>query len=327
MINKIMGTAIPKATQAVAGAAKSGAKESRTSRFLKSESLGRVLEVAAENQNVCQAGFALAICCGLRPVSNYVVTEDKKDAWFANAHSMSSGLIGFAWPLVFATPLAAGVKHVLAKPQKYLKPELVKKFYPNVGMVEEIAKDGTKTKKIATNIKGEMLRKDGSILCKDLEPLMIYKDSEKPVFEKAHPNLYVDKTGVVRSKDVFKTERGVYKLDEKGEKIGVAVQKDLTPITEEMEIGAQKEKNVQTAINMSSDILLAPIRASLTIKLIPVILGALGIEKPKKAPAVTAQSNQNNSLNVVSTSNNTTVKSTAGGNIVSSFSAFKKGGV
>lgn len=372
-----MSTAIPKATQTVAGAAKSGAKEGRMAKFLKNEGLGRVLEVAAENPNVCQAGFALGICCVMRPASNYAVTKDKKDAWFANAQSMSSGVIGFGWPLVFATPLAAGVKHVLAHPQKYLKPELIKKFYPNIGMTEEIAKDGTKIKKIATNIKGEMLRKDGSVLCKELEPLMIYGEENQVAFEKMYPAHYVERgTNVVRIKPVqkedgswkyIKTEKGMakYKLDgDKSIPIGQAIQaknfavdsegvlrypkkdnsgkplldkdkklvlgdmvdeKDFTPITEEMEIGALKEKNVQTAINMSSDTLLAPFRASLTIALIPSILGFFGIEKPKKAPG----QNQNNSqsLNIVSTSNNTAVKAYHGGRNASSFSAFKKGGV
>ena len=303
-----------------------GAGKKFATKIMKSEGFGKVLEVAAENQNVCQAGFALGICCAMRPASNYLVTKDKKDAGYASAHSVSSGLIGFVWPLVLATPLAVGIKRVLAKPQKYLRPEVVKKFYPNVAMQDVLSKDGKKIgKKIKVNADGDMLREDGSVLQKDLEPLMIYKHAERKPFEEAHPNLYVDESGVVRSKEVFKTEKGALKLDEKGNKVGVAVQKDLTPITEEMEIGAQKEKNVQTMLNMSADILLAPIRASLTIALIPSILNVFGITKSGSEPIIAKKDGSPIvSKPAISTISSSNLK---GAHIAQSFDSFKKGGV
>ena len=329
MINKVMGSVIPKMAHATAKKAVSGNAEkgSRLTRFLQSETLGKVLDVAADNPVICQSLFSLAVCCGARPVTNFAITKDKGDATYASCHSISSGVIGFAWPLVFATPLAVGVKRVLAKPHKYLKPEMVKKFYPNVGLVDILGKDGKAIgKKIATNTEGEMLRKDGSVLCKDLEPLMIYGKEEKAAFEATHNNLMVDKSGVVRSKTVFKTEKGVIKKDKDGNNIGCAVQKDLTPITEEMEIGVKKEQNVKNFVNMSADIILATPRAALTIAFIPPILNLFGVKKKPKGDAAQANTQNNQTINVISASNNT-VQKTGGNNIASAFNSFKKGGV
>lgn len=322
MINKIMGSVVPKISQVAAPVKEKG---STLKKIMQNETLGKVLDVAAENQTLCQSLFALGICLGPRPLTNYVVTEDKKDALYANCHSASSGVVGFAWPLVFATPIAVGVKRMAANPTKYFKPEMIERFYPNVKVVEEIAKDGvSKIKKIATNAEGKMLRKDGTVLCTDLEPMMVYGEKAQEAFRKAHPELSVDKTGVVRSKSVFKTEGGVYKLDKDGNKIGAAVQKgDFNPITEEMEIGAKKEQNVQKFINMVPDILLAPLRASLTIALIPPLLNALGIEKGSKKGAGAAKSS---GLNLVSTSSNVTLTGKMAG-VASTFDSFKKGGV
>lgn len=322
MITKIMSSVTPKI-------AKAGIppKGERLKKFMQSETLGKVLDVAAENQTMCQSLFALGICVGPRPVTNYIITEDKKDALYANCHSMSSGVVGYVWPMIFATPIAMGVKKMVANPTKYFKPEMIQKFYPNVSVVDKIGKDGSKIgKKIEVNAKGEMLRKDGSVLCKDLEPMMVYGEEAQRAFAKAHPELSVDKSGVVRSKTVFKTEGGVYKLDKNGNKIGAAVQKkDFNPITEEMEIGAKKEQNVQKFVNMLPDILLAPVRASLTIALIPPLLGAFGIKKRPKGEQAQQQTAETKPLNVVSKSNNAVVKSIGSPASSSTFNAFKKG--
>ena len=324
MINKVMGSAISNVARVIPS---SGGGATRTQKFMRSEALGKVLDVAAENQTLCQSLFALGICVGPRPLTNFAITEDKQDATYASCHSIASGGVGFVWPLVFATPIAVGVKRMAANPTKYFKPEMIQKFYPNVGVKYEVAEDGKKVAKIITNKAGEMLRKDGTVLCKDLEPLMMYGKEAAQKFEKAHHDLYVDGSGVVRSKTVFKTEKGIYKLDKNGNKIGAAVQKtDMHPITEEMEIGAMKEQNVQKFVNMVPDILLAPARASLTIAMIPPLLGMFGIEKRGKGKAPASSNQTTTGLNIVSNSNNTV---TTGGkpHFVSTFSSFKKGGV
>ena len=328
-------------------------KPDMVTRFMKNGLVGKICETAAENPVMCQSIFSLAICCGARPVTNMITTKDKKDASYASCHSISSGIMGFVWPLIFATPLAAGVKLIAKNPHKFLKPEVVKKFYPTVGL-ETINKDGKKIVRVMTNTKGEMLRQNGTKLLTNLEPLKLkgeaeaeekieklteklakaksekkkakileqiedFKlkqkefEAEKEAFEAMNPRLYVDpKNGVVRSRDVFKTENGKFALDSKNEKIGCAIQKpedkevleqvltgkqqvEINPITEDMEIGNNKEQNIKSIINWVPDILLAPPRAMLTIELIPRLLKLFGMEKQKKnAPKDANQQPQQN---------------------------------
>ncbi len=334
-------------------------KPDMVTRFMKNGLVGKICETAAENPVMCQSIFSLAICCGARPVTNMITTKDKKDASYASCHSISSGVMGFVWPLIFATPLAAAVKMIAAKPQKFLKPETIKKFYPTVGL-EKVVKNGKETLRVMTNSKGEMLRENGTKLLTNLEPLKLKGEAdaadkikklteklakaksekkklkiqaqiedfrikqqefeaEKTAFEAMNPKLYVDTdSGVIRSKEVFKTENGQFALNDKGEKIGCAIQKpddkkvlnnvlsgkqkldEINPITEEMEIGKNKEDNTKSIINWVPDILLAPPRAMLTIELIPRFLKLFGMEKQKK-PTQTQDGTQQ-------TQNNTTFK-------------------
>jgi hypothetical protein len=317
MITKVMSSIAPKA---IAQNAKPGAGQgSRLTKLLQSEALGKVLDVAADNQTRCQSLFALGICLGPRPIANFIVTEDKQDAVYASCHSISSGIVGYLWPLILVTPIANGVKKMAKNPAKYFKPELVQKFYPDVAIKEEMSKDGkTLVKKVVTNEKGQMLRKDGSVLLTEMSPLRIFEDKEK--FLKEHPELTLDESGYARSKTVFETANGKVKLDKNGNKIGAKVREDdLRPITEEMELGAKKDQNVQKFVNMVSDIILAPARAALTIALIPPLLNAFGIKKGAKGAKQAQQQQQQ--LNVTSYANNIIAKESA----ASTFSAFKKG--
>lgn len=359
MINKVMATkVIPTIAKS---AAKSGKGKDFTTKLMQSETLGKVLDVAADNQTLCQSLFALAICVGPRPITNFAVTKDKQDATYASCHSISSGAVGFVWPLIFATPFAVGLKRISQNMPKYLKPETIKKFFPNVATTKSINKDGKEIEKVVTNEAGKMMRTDGVELCTSLEPMMVYGERAKAGFEANYPNHYVDKGGVVRSKLVPKTENGVIKLDQDGKPIGSAVQtrdfmvdkhgivkryekdengyikldennkkigqvipeSDLTPITEDMEIGVKKEQNVHKFINMLPDILLAPVRASLTIAMIPPLLNAFGIRKSNKSGASGSQNNATASApassNVVATGRMS--------NVASTFNVFKKGGV
>jgi hypothetical protein len=321
MINRVTSL-VPKTLNTVAQ--NSAKKGSRLTKFLQSETLGKVLDTAKENEVVCQSLFSLALCVGARPVTNFIITEDKGDAAYASGHSIASGVVGFAWPLIFATPLAKGMKKMISNPAKYFKPELVKKFYPNVGTTDVLNKEGKKVgEKIMTNVEGKMLRKDGSVLIQSLEPKMVYGEAEKAAFEATNKDFYIDKGGVVRSKKVFSTKGGKVELDAKGNPIGCAVQSDMTPITEEMKIGSKMEQNLKTFVNMVPDIMLAPPRAALTIAVIPPILKGLGLKKkPKDAPA-----QQKTGLDVMSKSNNTVSTASAKANNTSVFSSMKKGGV
>lgn len=332
MINRNLTSSFVR-SNVLQGTARATQKPDMLTRFMKNHWVGKVCDTAADNPVICQSLFSLGICCAARPVTNYATTPNKKDAGYASCHSISSGLVGWVWPFIFATPLAAAVGLITKNPAKYLKPEVIKKFYPSVG-IEEVMENGKKIKRVMTNAKGKMLRENGTEILTELEPLKIkngdcksrLKDVEKKLsktknqdkiarlneekailedklakfeqektkFETENPGLYVDKTGIVRSRTVFKTKNGKYQLDETGEKsangkigekMGCVVQEDKTPITEEVENGINKEQNVAAFFKWLPDIMLAPPRAILTIKLIPALLGVLGIEKDKKVPA------------------------------------------
>ena len=314
----------------------------KTSKMFKNEKFGKILEGVAKNEVVWQSGISLAICAIARPATNFAITPNKKDAAYASAQSISSGVMGFIWPIIFATPLAAAVGVVFKNPQKYLKPNVIKKLYPSVGL-HEVMEKGKKVTKVMTNANGEMLRADGTKLWKTLTPLKIrnadaaskLKNLEaestglsadviatkklelekkhakftkiKTIFETTNPEMYVDNNGVVRSKTVFQTKNGIIQKAKGGEiginginsEIGAEIQipgsnhkidKILSgemkaqhrPITEEMKDANKKEQNIQTMIKWSTDIILAPPRAILTILAIPPLLKAVGMEKNKK---------------------------------------------
>ncbi|MBO6273325.1 hypothetical protein J6O48_11175 [bacterium] len=222
MINRVMGSkVVPNIARTAAGG-----KGSKLMRFMQNETLGKVLDVAADNQTLCQSLFALAICVGPRPVTNFIVTEDKQDALYASCHSISSGGVGFVWPLVFATPIAAGLKRIGKNPAKYLNAKTIEKFYSGVAF-KEVEKNGKKIKEVVTNEAGQMLRKDGSVYLSSQEPLMLYNQGQQELFRKKYPNHYVEsKTNVVRKKPVqrpdggwdhIQTEKGVGKFKIKGD--------------------------------------------------------------------------------------------------------------
>lgn len=337
MVSMNLSNSIIRQGASLCSTATKAKKPDMMTRFLTNKYVGKLCDTAADNPVMCQSLYSLGICCVARPATNMLTTPDKKDTAYANCHSFSSGVVGIVWPFFTATPLAAAVGLVLKKPQKFLKPELIKKFYPSVGL-KEVIEDGKKSLKVMTNTKGEMLRQDGSMLCRELEPLkikngdatgLLAKVNEKlekikpsktkkieklnqekaeleekirtfnldrAEFEAANPNLYVDDNGIVRSREVFKTENGKFALDKQGNKIGCAVQKgSKNPITEEMEIGIQKEQNVKNIINFIPDTLLAPPRAFLTIACIPWLLkNVFHVEKPQKNKAANGSVQQPN---------------------------------
>ncbi len=305
-------------------------KPDMMTRIMRNNFLGKVCEAADDNPVLTNSLFSLAICCFARPVTNYLTTPDKKDAAYASGHSISSGGIGAAWSFAIMTPIAGAVGAILKKPQKYLKPSMIKKLFPSVG-IEEVMENGKKIQRVMTNAKGNMIRKDGTEILRNMSPLKIKNGdavgklkevekklgktkkqskidklneekasllekieefkAEKVKFEQENPNLYVDSNGVVRSRTVFKTKDGKYQIDndgsrsisgKKGDKMGCVVQEDKTPITEEIENGAQKEENLKTIFKWIPDTLLAVPRAYLTIIAIPPILKVLGLKKAPK---------------------------------------------
>lgn len=147
-------------------------KPDKMTKFMRSKALAKICDVSAKNPVLTQALFSLGICLFLRPITNYAITDDKQDAAYASGHSIASGVIGTLWPLIIVTPITTAVAKVFKKPHKFLKPEIIKKFYPNVG-IKEITRDGKTVKKVMTDLSGKMVRQDGSPLIKELVALTI----------------------------------------------------------------------------------------------------------------------------------------------------------
>lgn len=74
----------------------------------------KILEFAERNQLVFGASFALILTCILRPGAIMVSPskKNKGDQKYAAAHSMASGVIGFAIANVIFTPLSNGINKV-----------------------------------------------------------------------------------------------------------------------------------------------------------------------------------------------------------------------
>ncbi len=83
----------------------------------------RVLKFAKEKQIVFSAGFALVLTCILRPASIILLPskKNKEDQIYASAHSIASGVIGFALSSIILDPLTNGIEKFNKDPEKYIK--------------------------------------------------------------------------------------------------------------------------------------------------------------------------------------------------------------
>lgn len=93
--------------------------------FYKSESIKWILENAADKQLIFDAAFALVLTCILRPASIVALPskKNKDDQKYASAHSIASGIIGFAISNIIFTPISNAIKKIKDKPSDYIKDE------------------------------------------------------------------------------------------------------------------------------------------------------------------------------------------------------------
>lgn len=84
---------------------------SNSEKILKSNSLKKVLDFAINQQLVFDATFALLLTCILRPASiiAFPSKKNKDDLKYASAHSIASGVIGFAISTAIFTPITEGI--------------------------------------------------------------------------------------------------------------------------------------------------------------------------------------------------------------------------
>lgn len=92
-------------------------------KFYKSPVLKKALGFADEQQLVFGAAYALFLTCVMRPLSIMLFPSKKNqdDQKYASAHSIASGLIGFAISTVVFTPVSSGIKKFTKNPEKFIK--------------------------------------------------------------------------------------------------------------------------------------------------------------------------------------------------------------
>lgn len=90
--------------------------------FYTSEKVKEFLSLAAQNQVVFSASFALLLTCLLRPASIMALPSEKKnkdDKKYAAAQSVASGIIGFIASSIVANPISAAVKKISKNPKQF----------------------------------------------------------------------------------------------------------------------------------------------------------------------------------------------------------------
>ena len=92
-------------------------------KFYKSSLLKKTLKFADDQQLVFGASFALLLTCVMRPASIMLFPskKNKDDQKYASAHSIASGVIGFAISTAVFTPISSGIKKFTKAPAEFLK--------------------------------------------------------------------------------------------------------------------------------------------------------------------------------------------------------------
>lgn len=91
--------------------------------FYKSDAVKWILSNAADKQLIFDAAFALILTCILRPASIVILPskKNKDDQKYAAAHSIASGVIGFAISNIVFTPISNAIKKIKENPKDFIK--------------------------------------------------------------------------------------------------------------------------------------------------------------------------------------------------------------
>ncbi len=211
---------------------------------------------ASANPLVAEAVFALFITCGLRPLAIMATAktdEDKEKCSYQAAKSISSGVVGLVLTAVIGTAIAAAAgKSLNAKSFKI--PEEVK------ANSQKAVKNGVEALKQTT----EKLIQEG----KETE----FTTFVSKLIEDNKINLNVLKDAGKGAAAKFK--EAVAKLaPDNFEQIMLAIK--------EQKVLDNYEKTAKNVIDKLFQPIFMPIRANITVALVPVILGILGLNKKK----------------------------------------------
>ncbi len=220
--------------------------------------LHRAANFASDNPLVAEALFAILITCGLRPLTIMTTAkteEDKEKCSYQAAKSVSTGLVGLATSVLVGIPIAAAAK-AAQKRGAFNMPEDMKK--KSMEIVKQGAENLTKL--------AEKYTSEG----KNSELVEQIKGLTAPIAEKGLINLGIFKKAGKGAEKIFKE-----KIDTVAPEISESVK---NAINEQKTIDnfARTGKNV---IDKLFQPIFMPIRATITVALVPTILSALGLKK------------------------------------------------
>ena len=220
--------------------------------------LHKAANFASDNPLVAEALFAILITCGLRPLTIMATAkteEDKEKCSYQAAKSVSTGLVGLATSVLVGIPIAAAAK-AAQKRGAFNMPEEMKK--KSMEVVKQGAESLTKL--------AEKFTTEG----KHSELVEQIKGLTAPMAEKGTINLDIFKKAGKGAEKIFKE-----KIDNVAPEISESVR---NAISEQKTIDnfARTGKNV---IDKLFQPIFMPIRATITVALVPTILAALGLKK------------------------------------------------
>ncbi len=220
--------------------------------------LHKAANFASDNPLVAEALFAILITCGLRPLTIMATAkteEDKEKCSYQAAKSVSTGLVGLATSVLVGIPIAAAAK-AAQKRGAFNMPEDMKK--KSMEVVRRGAENLTKL--------AERFTSEGQ----NSELVEQIKGLTAPIAEQGSINLGIFKKAGKGAEKIFKE-----KIENVAPEISESVK---NAISEQKTIDnfARTGKNV---IDKLFQPIFMPIRATITVALVPTILSALGLKK------------------------------------------------
>ncbi len=234
--------------------------------------LHRAAEFVKDSPLVAEALFALVITCGLRPLTIMATAkneEEKEKCSYQAAKSVSSGLVGLAMTSIVGTTISQASKKAEARGAFKITPEIKEK-------ATQVVKKGV-----------DALKEYSAKLVSEGKEAELVKQIEN-LTEGGTLNLgYFAKHGK-KAQKLFTEE-----ISEKAPEILDTVT-DAISNQKVINNYAKAGKNVIDKLFQPA---FMPLRAMVTIALVPVILGLVGKKKPSKKQEVKPEANLQAALN------------------------------
>lgn len=234
--------------------------------------LHRAANFASTNPLVAEALFAILVTCGLRPITIMATaktSEDKEKCSYQAAKSISSGVVGLGMTALVGTPIAAATKLSNSKGAFKMSPALREQS-------QNVVNQGIDALK---NL-AQKLTQEGrdAQLVKQIENLT----------EGGRINL-----GIFAGKGKEAQKLFTQEIAEKAPEI----METVTEALKEQKVMNNFAKTGKNVMDKLFQPVFMPLRAMVTIALVPVILGLLGLSKPGKKPQDKPEQNPQLMLN------------------------------